>query len=265
MTPAVAIIAYVPPPTFGNPKAFLDNMRACPSKNRTILFSNHDWEGMDAKISDPEIAKQRPNPRAPGSPVAVNNLVFLVALKIAIANKLDCFLYIEADSRVACKHWDEPVFDEFLDRGCVIGGSAVLWSVSNQGYEAYGMFRDFLDRHPIKKYPPIGIYGARGAAEFVPACLYTNGSLSILNTKLMEEFFPVGTNQQVEMARTMPAYDLAIGHRMWNKFGVKSYSQIAHLKSSWSGCGNLMTTEEQRLKWLAEKRVFATHQIKGAI
>lgn len=260
-----AVIAYIPPPSFGHPQLFLDNLRANPSKNRTILFSNHDWPGMDAKISDPEVAKHGGHPRQPKSPVAVNNLVFLVALRIAIANKLDYFLYIEADSRVSGKGWDEPVFDEFYERNCVIGGSAVLWSVSNQGYEAYGMFRDFLDRHPIKKYPPIGVYGARGAAEFVPACLYTNGSLSILNVKLMEEFFPVGPNQQVEMARTMPAFDLAIGHRMWNKFGVKSYSQIAHLRTVWSGCGNLMTTEEQRLKWLAEKRVYCTHQIKGAV
>jgi hypothetical protein len=74
----------------------------------------------------------------------------------------------------------------------------------------------------------------------------------------------LGTPQQyIELAQTIKVWDYEIGLRLWAEFKEETYHQVVNLESIYSGYGNNICSEEERIQWLEEKMVVGIHQIKS--
>lgn len=253
------IVGYVPPPTFGQPRVFLENVAKFPAVHPLLLFSDHDWPGVIKVLASPEIVKgMSPNKWL------VNNFIFFTAMRVAMRHNATHVLYLEADSRVG-PDWDTKIFTEFFELPMppVCAGSMVCYNPTNAGLAAQQRWAEVVNASMKRRNFPIPTYGFKGAADDSGSCVYVNGSLGVYDMAWMRRLF--GTMEYTpQLARDCTAWDMEIGVRIWPIFGIKSYDMVAHLHSIYSSFGNVLTTESERMAMLRKGDVVAVHQVKSS-
>lgn len=259
----LAIIGYLPDPSRGHPQAFLDNVRAFKNDMPLTLFSHHPWPDVFQLKMDPAQLKKHHDPRNEKR-YFLHNAIFLSALRMARHHGASHMLMLEDDCRVRGDGWADAIFDEAFSSSqpWVVAGSAACYNPSNAGIEAHRRWEQFVKDNVRKNYP-IPTYGWLPSDKKHPSCVFVNGALGIYNIAWMERLFDL--EKPTEEALKSTAYDMEIGIRLWNIFGVDSYDLVAHLSTSmFSSFGDVLSTEDERLAMLASGQVRAVHQVKSA-
>lgn len=262
----LCILAYVPPPSRGHPQVFMENVRRFkPGGNIPILFySDHPWAHL-IKISSVEGFKGAKNAAGQVNRFAIPNIVFFTGVRIAMAHGITHFLFLEDDCRVGCDGWAEKMFDEAfsLPTPWIEAGSMVTYNACNFGRQgAIRYTKSVVENFKVAPDQPLPIYGWKGAAEFNPSCVFVNGALGIYNVSWISKLFDLDNTAKVAAQET--AYDMAIGIKIWEKFGDRSYDLVQHTHTAYSGYGEVMTTESERMDMLRSGKVVAVHQVKSA-
>lgn len=258
----LASLGYVPPPKFGGAQTFYDNVRKFPTTYELILFSEHDWPGALKLKGSPEQVKGATFPNGKVNPFSIHNLLWLTALRICRERGVTHMLYLEADCRVGRDHWDAVVFDEFFSAGrpLICGGSLAVYNPCNYSPEAARRWAQLVSRN-IKRNFPIPTYGWLGAADKQPSCIFANGALAIYEVAWMARYFDLDNSAGIAVQGT--AYDMMVGSLIWKDFEEDAYEVVGHLESVFSGYGDVLTTEADRMKMLRDGQCVAVHQVKS--
>lgn len=259
----LGIIGYLPPPGKGHPEAFLKNIRQYPPMRPLVLFSDHDYGDGIIKIpASPELAKTDSNK------MAVQNLIFWTAVRMAASMRFTHILIIESDCRVSCKYWDARIWDEFMDKNqnAVAGGSITIFNPCSVSGNAGRRFEQFVIETANDRPMPLSITGSANLAEFRPSCVFPNGAFGIYRMDWILKTFPqvIGKpSDYYELAQKNKTWDYHIGDKLWSEFGDKIYDNVVSIGCVYSGYGNVMSDEEERKKLLESGRVVGIHQIKS--
>jgi len=258
----LGIVGYLPPPNIGHPEAFLQNMADYPAKYQMILFSDHTYPGVLKIAASPEIAK------TPTNKMAVNNLVFWTAIRIAASNKFTHIILIEPDCRVMAEGWDEIIFREFFEKNAeaIAGGSIAIFNPCSHSGDGARRFEKFVIETAKDRKMPLSVTGSSNLAEFRDSCVFPNGAFAIYQMQWLLKTFPqaVGpTKEYYELAQTSKTWDYEIAIRLWNQFKVETYDKVVSIGCIYSGYGDVMSTEVQRQGMLRHKTVVGIHQIKS--
>jgi hypothetical protein len=241
----------------------MQNMRDFPTENPLVLFSD-EYEGANViKLGGSvEIAK------VPTNRMAVNNLVFLLAIRIAATKGFTHILLVENDCRVNKAGWDKIIFDEFFRKNpdAICGGSLAIFNPCSYNHEASHAFEKFMfDAYPTRPVP-LSITGSSNLAEHRDSCVFPNGALAVYQMEWLMKKFPEitqDTEHYVKVAQQIKTWDYEIGSRLWDEFKQDTYKKVVHFDCIYSGYGNVMTSEDQRKELLNSERVVAIHQIKS--
>jgi hypothetical protein len=260
----LGVIGYVPPLKYGNgvSKVFLENLRAFPTKNQSILFTDpgaHD--GLVNLKVDADVMKNLPTKDGRANEWSLNNALFITAVRMAIDNGWSHMLYLESDCRVNQKHWDAIVFEEFFSAPvpAVAGGSVVCWNPHAGGFESLQRWQDLIQRNNKARNFPIPTYG-HGASGTGPTAIFPNGALGVYDLVWMKRFFDI--HNAMDFA-ARHAWDFVIGEEIWHRFGIDSFDMVTHLNTIFSSYGEIVSTEAQRLAMLRRHDVVAIHQVKS--
>ena len=258
----LGIIGYIPPPNIGYPEAFLQNMADYPAKYQMILFSDHTYPGILKIAASPEIAK------TPTNKMAVNNLIFWTAIRIAAANKFTHIILIEPDCRVIAEGWDEIIYREFFEKNAeaITGGSVAIFNPCSHSGDGARRFEKYVIETAKDRKMPLSVTGSSNLAEFRDSCVFPNGAFAIYQMDWMLKTFPqaIGpTKEYYELAQTSKTWDYEIAIRLWNQFKVETYDKVVSIGCIYSGYGDVMSTEVQRRDMLRHKTVIGVHQIKS--
>lgn len=260
-----AILAYLPPPHYGNAEVFRANVLKFKTEVPVVFYSDHPYPDV-IPIINPEVAKDRLR-NGKVNKFAVNNAIFFTGLKIAHSKGLTHFIYLEEDCRVGCDHWDGQMLKEFFAARPhrPIGGSVVCYNPCNAGREAYDVWTAFVEKNNTRKNHPIPTYGWQGAAEGNGSCVFVNGALGIYSVSYLMELFGFGNEvkNSVQTAGDSRPWDQESGFKMWERHGVDAYNQLVHLKCIYSSYGNILSTEEERMDMLRSGKCCGVHQIKS--
>lgn len=252
-------ITYLPPAVKFPTADFKANLQKHKTRYPLICFS-------DSAQDIPDLIQiPNPEPKGGGSykPWFVNNRIFLTAVSIALKNGYTHFCYLEADCRVGRDYWDEVLWNEFCDypMPIVTGGSMVAYNPCNADRAAAIRWLELLKNNTSPSKLPIAHYGWKAANLGTGACVFCNGALGVYSVSEMARLFDL-TKTTTEAAKSNP-WDQEIGFRMWERYGRDVYYLVGHLVSIFSGYGNVLSTEEERLHWLEQGRFVAVHQVKG--
>lgn len=258
----LGVVGYVPPPTIGHPEAFLQNMRDFPTKFRLVLFSDHPYPGLLKIAASPEIAK------VPTNKMAVNNLVFWTAVRIAASNRFTHIIAIEPDCRVITEGWDEIIFREFFEKNAdaIAGGSIAIFNPCSHSGDGARRFEKFLIETAKDRKMPLSITGSSNLAEFRDSSVFPNGAFAVYQMAWLLKTFPqaIGpTADYYKLAQTLKTWDFEIAIRLWNEFKIETYDKVVSIGCIYSGYGEVMSTEIQRRDMLRHKTVVGVHQIKS--
>lgn len=258
----LAVVAYLPPPRVGNPQVFRENMDKFKSKYQTIYFSDHDYPDV-IKIGNPEQFKDARFNNGQPNTFVVSNLLFFTAVRICLKLGITHMIYMEEDSRVGKEYWDDIIFAEYFNqkKPLICGGSIVAYNPCNYSAEATKRWSELVSSNKRKNYP-VPTYGWKGAADNSGSCVFINGSIGVYDIQWMNRLFNI--NDTISMARQSTAWDMALGMAIWNQFKEESYDVVGYLKSMFSSYGNVMTTEEERMKLLRDGIFTAVHQVKSS-
>lgn len=276
-------IAYLPSqndPRFPT-AAFLQNLRENPPAGEILLFSDHPQPNtpypvisMVQPFDRPELKQARIVKPGTNETVenraATNNLVFLAAVRIVEKQGFTHFLYLEADLRVknhASGKWDERLFKEFFSypRHLLLAGSIVSYNPYNYTLKAALRFEQFLEESKqLGRKNPIPSYGWLSAADGKGFNTFANGAGGIYSVAGINLLLPERLNEpDTKVAKSIWAWDFHLGLRLFEKFKTDVYDIIAYLPSLYSGFGNVLNSEADRLRML-EDGMAAVHQIKSA-
>ena len=262
----LGVLAYVAPPNLSNADAFFANMRNFPTKHPLIIYSDFDyrpyWPKAMVLNGTVDIARDEKNR------MAINNLVFYVGLRIAANFRFTHVLILEHDCRVNQARWDEVIWNEFLSKNAdaIMGGSMVVFNPCSYNREAGQHFESLLAASREKRLMPLSVCGTSQLAERRDSCVFPNGALAIYRMDWLLRTFPevIGTPERyIGLSKTSTTWDYEIGLRLWKEFKENTYHQVVNLESIYSGYGNVMSTEEERQKWLTEGKIVGVHQIKS--
>lgn len=259
----IATLAYIPPRKHAhlNGEHFLAHVRSVKMAHPLILYSEDDYGPDVIRLrGSPDMAAHEKNR------FAVNNLVFVTGCRIAISRNVQFFLYLEADCRVT-DGFDDKIFSEFFadPRPLVCGGSMAVYNPCNSGQVAMQRWADLIARHNTAKNNPIPTYGWKGAADGTGSCVFVNGALGVYSVAWLCAMFGFEDGASLDLAVNTTAWDMAIGQKIWERFGPDSYHVVGHMSAAFSSYGDVLTTEAQRMQWLREGRYCAVHQVKGAV
>jgi hypothetical protein len=257
-------LAYLPPPRLTGAATFVDNLNACPSKYPLVSYSEHDWPGVFKLKGDPEdVKKNAVFPDGRRNPYAINNVLWLTGLRIARERGFTHALYLEHDCRVGVKHWDERVYEEFfsIGRPLIAGGNLGTYNPCNAGPEAARRWADLVSKN-TRKNVPIPTYGWLRADAQAPSCVFPNGALAIYDIAWMSQLFE-NLENTLNVGSMTSAFDMVLGVRVWDNFQEDSYEVFGHLNSVFSGYGDVLSTEAERLSWLREGKYVGVHQVKS--
>lgn len=267
-------ILYLPPPAdaqskYGDPQACLENLNRFIAKYPIVYFSDHGWpdakEGYRIKTSPTEIRKR---PTAKDNRFATANHIFCLALFLAMRDQYTHLIYLEADIRVGCDKWDDAIFQEHfeLEKKSKVrldtSGTLVAYNVFNWSLE-FGRRYTALAKKCASRQVPLATYGSAGQDMKAQPAVFPNGALSVLNIEAMRELFEGVNLTDLDIAAKMRPFDYEIGVRMFEKYGDRFLDHTAMLNCIYSGYGNVLTTEEQRLGWLTDETFVAVHQVKS--
>jgi len=249
-----AIVAYLPPRQRFNTDAFVSNLGRYRTRNKFIMVSD-DKSWQVECCPDPEKARC-------GNSNAVNNLVFLMCLKVSIEMGVDTMLYLESDCRVNGHYWDQRVFNEYQQQGKPVAGTLFAVNPWNSGSLNAQRFAEWSNRN-VNGIPTVTALGVMEPGRVAPAYCFPNGALGVYDVKFVWDLFR-GEDLMI-MAKEFQAWDREIGLRIANRYPGHEYDQQAALTSVYSGYGDACNTEAERLQWLHSGKVAAIHQVKGNV
>lgn len=198
-----------------------------------------------------------------GLPLSANNSAYVRGVEAAVAAGLDYMLYLETDVRVRGDHWDDKIFSEFfLDKDCVVGGSASCW---NTGFQpAVNAFRilKFINRYIKKTGRMPLIFQSVGRDGQAPPMLFANGALSVIHTATVDAVFGGRKYDWPTFVTNMGAWDLFCGRAFYNQFQMEIFDRFAILPSVYSGYRDMNYSLAERKKMLMDGDVVAIHQVK---
>lgn len=250
-----AILAYVPDIPRLHPDAFLRNLNSYKTESEVILYSCSKRDGCEL-IPDPTPIKSSKNR------VAIHNLVFLAGLKIAEQRGVKRFIYLELDCRVGYDYWDKAMFDEVKDcRDMFMAGTPARYNRdampgkqkfhTDQYCALYEEATGFkVPVFPSKVKRPLG-------------CVFLMGAGSIMNTAVASDLFLGFEKDSISKASKTPAFDLFIGMRCVQLFGVNATMKLPFLMKSFSTYGNKVNTEKDRIEMVKSGKWALVHQIKS--
>lgn len=262
----LGVICYIAPPNLSNADAFFENMRNFPTKHPLVIYSDFDyrpyWPKAMVLNGTVDIAKDEKNR------MAINNLVFYVGLRIAANFQFTHVLILEHDCRVNCAGWDDVIWNEFLSKNpdAIMGGSMVVFNPCSYNREAGHHFENLLASSRDKRLMPLSVCGTSQLAERRDSCVFPNGALAIYRMDWLLKTFPevIGTPERyIGLSKASTTWDYEIGLRLWKEFKENTYQKVVNLESIYSGYGNVMSTEEERQRWLTEGKIVGVHQIKS--
>lgn len=260
----LGILGYVPPPKVGNPALFLANLEKNPPSglSQVLLYSDHPWPGVIPLHGSPEMARQH----APKNVWAVNNMVFWTGVRIAQVHGLTHFIYLESDCRVGRPAWDEVMWDEFfaVPRPLAMGGTLACYNPCNAGLASAKRWEALVARN-VRKNFPVATYGWVSAKDKHPSNVFCNGALGVYSMAWIKELFKGELELTSKLASETFAWDMMLGQRLWSVMGKESYDVVAHLDCIYSGFGEAMTTESERVLMLRDGKVVAIHQVKSSV
>lgn len=262
----LALIGYVPPPKVVAAEAFLKNLERFQRSTDLILFSEHDWPDTIRLKGDPEaIKRQQPSaPHQKANPFALNNWLFFTALRIAIDQGITHIIYLESDCRVGKNDWDSVMWEQYFSahQPSIIGGTPAVYNPMNAGIKAARRWEALVSQNNRRNYP-IATYGWKGAADASGCCVFVNGALGIYDVRWMAKFFDV--SDTMPLAKKSTAWDMQIGIELWNRFGDSVYDLVLHMPCIYSSYGDVISTEQDRLRLLRNGDVVGIHQCKSAV
>jgi hypothetical protein len=260
----LGIIGYVPPPSFGNPRVFIDNLARYKHDNELLLYSDYNWPDTLRLKGSPEsiIPMLEARPDGTKNKWAVNNFVFLTGLALAARSGFTHIIYLESDCRVGKHHWDSIMFEEHfaLKNEPLCSGTLVCWNPMSGGMASAKRWNDLICKTNKKRNFPIPTYGVGASVKSTPS-IFPIGALGIYDMTWMQKFFDL--SKTMELAAHMHAWDFVIGDKIWAHFGLDSYDQVGNLQSVYSSFGDQITTEEERLGLVVSGKVTACHQVKS--
>lgn len=277
------VIAYVPPPKYGFPAAFLTNLQRYKTRHPLILFSDHADQYKAAGVPLPMIPILNPEQQKDATYVhgeknnwSVNNIIFLTALRIALRGEYSHILYLEEDCRVNQDAWDGVIYNEYLavmgnmNPDECIGGSIVCFGPYNYTRLAAVRWEALVSRN-MKRNFPIPTYGSGGSLEEFEPIVLVNGALGIYPMALMAKLFDL--ENTAREAAVITAWDFEIGRRIWKIWKEGVFDHVLLLQTMFSTYGNRLTTEEERKAMLSPEgldigdgrmmKVVAAHQFKS--
>ncbi len=252
-------VTYVPPPGVCNSEAFFANISRVKARYSLYLFS-------DSPKWNPSQLVKWPDFGAKKTPFTINNWIFFKALEIARAAKLDYFLFMESDSRVFGDDFDYLIFEDFFARypeGIACAGTPVCWDVSAGGREFGKRVISEAWMYQNATGIPMSFYSGKNPMDCTGAAYYPNGSLAVYETAAMLKIFGGFDIDIINFSKRLTAFDLALGRAIWNFHRENSADHVGWLSACYSAYGNCVTTEAERLQFLADKKFAATHQIKS--
>lgn len=287
-------IVYLPSETDArfNTVDFVENLAANRPAGDLLLFSDHPQPTAEkAGFSVVRLQKnfdtiptlQNARIQKPGSGemvenrAALNNLIFLTALRLVERQGYSHFCYLESDCRVKNHpvktdyfvlpgNWDTRLFSEFFNhpRHLLMAGSVMCYNVANQDRDALERYEHFLIESKAQgRRLPIPPYGFKSAPDDSGACIFTNGGGAVFSVEGLKLLFPeLQENNDIGVAAGIWAWDMTAGARLWKMFGKDSWLLIGYLPSVVSQYGDVLSTEKERLRWLDEWAA-VTHQHKG--
>jgi hypothetical protein len=150
-----------------------------------IYFSDYTGERWADFITVPD-----PEPlRASKNKVAVQNFVWLNAIKIAKEHGLDRFCYLESDVRVGCDNWDELMFNEWIP-GSTCMGTPNLFNVEAMPKQYWPILQDYIQRYTDQANLPVAQFLANEKTKRLGSCMFHMGAGAIYDTQAMLELFP---------------------------------------------------------------------------
>lgn len=252
------VVCYVPPSGKLNSEAFLRNVSAWQVNCPIYLYSDQLRDSVTNQIPNPEVVK---NPRRWWN---VNNCCFYFGLKLAIDAKLEYFLYLESDCRVRGDGWADKMFADAIEQmpNPVIYGSPIIYEIASSGYVPLRRATEFCCKHLSETGLAVPVYGG---FPFRHNQIYTypNGALGIYHTPTMAEIFHGFDRDIGHCAMNTTAWDIEVGIRLWNKFGLEIFDRFAISHVSYSGCTDQLVTEAERKEMLMRGERVAVHQVKA--
>lgn len=254
----LGVVAYLPP-DFGFTDAFLENLRQWKTTNPLYLYSDDPEKfGCDIAISNPGQAVSYRN-----VPLAINNYVFIKGVEIAVANGLDYYIYLENDCRVRTPHWDERLFNEFLEYDdAVMGGTPSIWNAGISGAPAAIKAIEFSQRVVRKTGRPPLLWQSVAGRGSAGLWLYPNGAGAIFHTATVAAIYAGAKHDIGTYCATLSAWDVHAGKAMWNAFNLECFDRFATLKSEYSGYHDTHYSLSDRQRMLTSGEVVLVHQIK---
>lgn len=257
----LASIGYVPPPEFGCAKEFYENLMKFPAAHELILFSEYAWPGA-IQIPDPIDFKNATFPDGKPNPFALNNVLFLTALRIARRQEISHIIFLESDCRVGVKAWDDVIFEEYfsLGRPTIAAGTLACYNPCNYSPEGARRWVKLVSRNDRRNHP-VATYGYLSAAVKAPSCVFPNGALAVYDVAWMGQLWDLENTGACAMANS--AFDMILGTLVWERFAEDSYEVLGYLESIFSSYGDVLTSEEDRLQLLRDGKAVAVHQVKS--
>ena len=258
---------YCPAPaSYPAAAAMLENLKRFPPKHDLVLYSEHDhgWPGQIKLKISPEVVKTFNGPAYNGKQdFRISNVCFLTGLQIIRNQGYTHAIALEADCRVGCKDWDDAIFSEYfsLGRPCITAGSLAFYNPANHSAKALSKWQAIVALNTARNFP-CPTYGWVGAADKHPSCVFPNGALSVVDVTWMQRLFAL--ENAVSEAVNMGPWDMVIGQKIWEMFAEDAYEVTGQIGCIFSGYGDIVTTESQRLEMLRTGRVVAIHQVKSA-
>lgn len=249
-----AILAYVPPERL-NSGAFIANIGHYKTDADIVLYSDcHDY--VDVKIPDPTGIKKSKNK------IAINNRIFLHAVEIAQQRDIKRFIYLESDCRVGCDYWDRKMFDECAHKKDMFAaGTPAVYNTLAIGDKQKNHIQSYLNCYADASGMRAPTFEAKTPRPI--GCVFIMGAGAVYSTDVMADLFMGFERDANQKAITTPAFDLFVGMRCVQLFGLKAQSKLPFLTSSFSTYGNKLTTESQRIDMLKSGRFCLVHQIKS--
>lgn len=249
-------IAYVPD-KFGHPEAFLQNIRAYDPGAPLYVMSDSLKYADTIPCDNPEVVAINPRFR-----YWVANHIFLQALKLAMEKGLDRFFWLESDSRVKGDGWLRLLFDEWFSYpNCCVFGSPCAYNLKKSCHAVPQIITDYAHNYYKASQTPMRVYGHWPGIHF-----FVNGSLSGYETKTCAEIWrPFGFETDINAAakQNMP-YDAQMGFSLSARYGLEMLRILAPSVLSYSGFGEKVFSENQRIAMLESGEKRAIHQVKGA-
>lgn len=272
MIQKLASLLYLPPPNgYASAVPFLKNLQKYPPKHELLIYSEHDYglpNMVKLKVSPEVIKTQHPRAIYPSKGQVdhrISNLVFLTGLQLAREKKFSHVIYLEADCRVGRACWDEVMFQEYFafEKPQIVAGSLAFYNPASYSPLALKRWQDVVVKNTARNFP-CPTYGWSGSSTRHPTCVFANGALSVLDMEWMQKFFKLESAFK-EASDDLAPFDMQIGMKVWDLFAEQSYDYVGQLHSVFSGYGNLVNTEQDRVEWLRSGAIVGAHQIKSAV